>query len=289
MNANDLKIELDEQKKIMLQILLAFARFCDEHDLQYFLDAGTLLGAVRHKGYIPWDDDIDVNMPRKHYDRFCELIRANNGYMADHLQVEFPETTVYPFLKISDDRAKLIEFPNKNPMEVGVYIDVFPKDGIYKLDWRSKILCETSRMCNLIHWFNTFSIYAWEKEKSKIKRGIAAIGRRLIKHPNRPLVWQTALIRRHNNKYPVERCGYVTTLVNGEFFRCAPRDCFDEAIEMDFEGYRFTAPKGYDTYLKVLYSDSYMTPPPPEKQIKHHNTHAFWASEEAKNNFYNSL
>ena len=63
---------LDEQKKVMLNILVEFAKFCDEHNLMYYLDAGTLIGAVRHKGFIPWDDDIDVNMPQKDYDKFIE-------------------------------------------------------------------------------------------------------------------------------------------------------------------------------------------------------------------------
>ena len=63
---------LDEQKKVMLNILVEFAKFCDEHNLRYYLDAGTLIGAVRHKGFIPWDDDIDVNMPQKDYDKFIE-------------------------------------------------------------------------------------------------------------------------------------------------------------------------------------------------------------------------
>ena len=69
----------NEQKQVMLNILSFFADFCEDNGLNYFLDAGTLLGAVRHKGYIPWDDDIDVNMPRKDYDRFVQIVRNNNG------------------------------------------------------------------------------------------------------------------------------------------------------------------------------------------------------------------
>ena len=78
-------ITLDEQKKVMLNILVEFANFCDEHNLTYYLDAGTLIGAVRHKGFIPWDDDIDVDMPQKDYDKFIELTRKLEGYLTDHL------------------------------------------------------------------------------------------------------------------------------------------------------------------------------------------------------------
>ena len=131
---------LDEQKRVMLNILVEFAKFCDEHDLMYYLDAGTLIGAVRHKGFIPWDDDIDVNMPQKDYDKFIELTRNSKGYLSEHIQVEYPENTIYSFLKISDDRTILVEFPAQNPMEVGVYIDVFQLfKNIYALKKHQKV------------------------------------------------------------------------------------------------------------------------------------------------------
>lgn len=79
-------------------------------------------------------------MPQVDYDRFIALTKKQSGYISEHLQVEYPEDTIYPFLKISDDRTILVEFPDKNPIEVGVYMDVFPKYGIKDKSWQSEMV-----------------------------------------------------------------------------------------------------------------------------------------------------
>lgn len=282
MHNDRIAMTLDEQKKVMLDILVCFANFCEKQGLQYFLDAGTLLGAVRHKGYIPWDDDIDVNMPRIDYDKFIALAKENNGYIGPHYRVEFPEETIYPFLKISDDRTILVEFPNRYPMEVAVYMDVFPKDGIKDKSLRSRSLCKTSELLRLAIWFNKFSIYAWKEKGNALQKVIAWLGRKLIKDPNVPVRWQDRLIHKNQKKHPLETCEYVTTLTNGEFFRIAPKSCFDDYVMMGFEGIPFRCPVGYDTYLRCLYSDTYMQLPSEEKRVKHHNTFASFVSPKAR-------
>ncbi len=282
MSSERIPMTLPEQKKVILEILRCFADFCEKHGLQYFLDAGTLLGAVRHKGYIPWDDDIDVCMPRVDHDKFVALVKENDGYIGPHFRVEFPEETVYPFLKISDDRTILVEFPDRYPMEVGVYMDVFVKDGIKDGSLRSRCLCKVSELLGLMQWFNKFSIYAWKDKGNSLQKVIAWLGRKLIKDPNAPIRWQDWLIHKNQKKHPVQTCQYVTTLTNGEFCKIAPKACFDDYVTMEFEGIPFRCPVDFDTYLKCLYSDTYMQLPPAEKQVKHHNTHAYFVSCEAK-------
>lgn len=279
-----ISMTLEEQKKVMLEILIKFAEFCDSNGLQYFLDAGTLLGAVRHKGYIPWDDDIDVNMPRKDFIRFCELIKEKNAVIGEHLTVDFPEDTIYPFLKISDNRTVLVEFPNKYPMECGVYIDVFTKDGIKDLTFSSKIVCSISQFLKLCHWFSKFSVNAWEKSESRIRRIISKLGKRFIKNPNCAIKLQQKFIAWHNKRAPLDRCEYVTTLTNGEFHKCAPKECFEDSVYLDFEGYKFKAPVGYDRYLRCLYAEDYMKLPPEDKRV-HHTTIVFWKSQKEKESF----
>lgn len=263
----------------MLHILQAFAGFCDRHGLRYFLDAGTLLGAVRHKGYIPWDDDVDVCMPYEDYIQFRELVKAEE--IAPHIYVELPEDTVHPFMKLADDRTIMVEYPDKNPMEVGVYIDVFSKSGIYDLSRKSALLCKVSQYLSLWHWFNKYSIYAWKRSHKLWKRAVAACGRKLIKNPNRPVKWQQALIAKNQKKHPYDTCKYVTTLTNGEFHKCAPRECFDGYTMLDFEGRQFRGPKDYDTYLRCLYPGDYMQLPPEDKRVWH-DTIIYWKSEQAK-------
>lgn len=277
-----------EQKKVMLNILTIFANFCDENGYSYFLDAGTLLGAVRHNGYIPWDDDIDVNMPRIDYDRFVQYVKSNNGYLTEHLKVEFPENTIYPFLKISDNRTILVEFPERYPMEVGVYIDVFAKDGILDSSNESKAICKISEVLGRINWFNKFSIYAWKRDKNPARRFIALIARVCIRFPNIPVRLQDKWIHWNQKRHPLEKCKYVTTLTNGEFHKIAPKECFSDYIMMDFEDKKFRVPVGYDTYLRCLYPGDYMQLPPENKR-EHHNTIIFWKSEQDKQDFLGGL
>ena len=278
----------EEQKLVMLRILKNFANFCEKNNLSYFIDAGTLLGAVRHKGYIPWDDDIDVNMPIEDYDKFIQITKNNNGFLREHIRVQYSEETIYPFLKISDDRTILVEFPEKYPMEVEVYIDVFPKVGIVDDGIKTKILCSVCSFLGNLHWFSKFSIYAWKKDKSRIKRFIAALGRKMILNPNIFIKIQSKLIHKNVKKNPLKKCKYVTTLTNGEFNKRCDKTFFDQYIMLDFENQKFKAPKNYKGYLPCLYSDTYMKLPPIEKRITH-NTIIFWKSKEMRKEVMNEI
>ena len=271
---------LEEQKQVMLNILLEFAQFCDKHNLIYYLDAGTLIGAVRHKGFIPWDDDIDVNMPQKDYDRFIELTRKTNGYLKDHIQVEYPENTIYPFLKIADNRTILVEFPQQNPMEVGVYIDVFPKYGVMDKSWKSRMICHVSQFLGNLHWFCHYSVYAWTRDDSVYGASKKLVGKLLapfFKAAVWPIHLQDAIMHHYAKHHPLDKCRYVTTLTNGEFRKLAPKECFNGFQLMEFEGHLFKCPTDYDTYLHCLYPGDYMQLPPEDKR-DHHLTIVYWKS-----------
>lgn len=285
---NRIPMTLDEQKKVMLNILIEFAKFCDEHNLMYYLDAGTLIGAVRHKGFIPWDDDIDVNMPQKDYDKFIELMRNNNGHLTNNFIVEFPETTIYPYIKISDNRTILIEFPQKNPMEVGVYIDVFPKYGIKDKGIKAKLVCKISHWFGLLHWFNRYSIFAWRHSGNIFKQIIAFLGRHTIKNSVIPIKLQNWLMHKYAKQNPISKCKYVTTLTNGEYNKLAPIECFDGYQTLEFEGYYFKGPNDYDTYLHCLYTGDYMELPPIEKRY-HHITEVYWKNKRSKEDYFKTI
>ena len=270
------KMTLEEHKKVMLNILIEFAKFCDNHNLMYYLDAGTLIGAVRHKGFIPWDDDIDVCMPIKDYDFFLGIMRSCDGKLADHIIVEFPENILYPFLKITDTRTILVEFPDKNPMEVGVYIDVFPKYGVKDNSWKSRFACWISEQMNNIKWFSHYSVYAWTRPgNSALKRCVGYVGKITMgnaKWPARIHDWFLHVYAKCN---PLDKCNYVTTMVYGEFYKKAPKECFCSYRSVEFEGTVFHAPVDYDTYLHCLYKGDYMQLPPEDKR-EHHNVEVYW-------------
>lgn len=254
----------------MLDILNAFAAFCEEHKLQYFLDAGTLLGAVRHRGFIPWDNDMDLCMLRPDYDRFVALVQERDRKLSEIYRVEFPEDTIYPYLKIVDTRTRLVEFPDKYPIETGIYIDLFCKDGLKDDSLATRLICGESRFLELAYWFNRFSVYSWEKNGNAAQKLIAAVGRKTIHRPTRPIELQRRLLRWNEKKHPMESCRYVTTLSNGEFHKRAPKECFSEAVMLPFEGKDYPCPVGYDSYLRCLYPGDYMQLPPPEKRGVHH-------------------
>ena len=262
-------ITLAEHKQIMLEILQAFAFFCEENGLKYYLDAGTLLGAVRHKGFIPWDNDMDVCMMRPDYDRMAEILRDSHYKLNDHIILEQSEDSLYCFSKLSDTRTKLIEYPDSWPEENHIYIDVFPKDGLKDLSFKTKIVCKISEVLGLLNWFNKHSIPYWKEKKKGLKKWIATIAGVLVKDKNKPYRLQQRFIKWYAKNHPLESCEYANTLVNGEFDTVCHRKCFDDRLLMEFEGKKFYGPKGYDEWLRALYGDDYMTPPPPEKQGVH--------------------
>ena len=262
-------IPLAEHKQIMLEILQAFASFCEENGLKYYLDAGTLLGAVRHKGFIPWDNDMDICLMRPDYDRMVEILRERQYKLNDHIILERHENSLFCFSKLSDTRTKLIEYPDTWPEESYIYIDVFPKDGLKDLSFRTKMVCKITEYLGLLLWFNKHSIPYWEKKKKGLKKWIATIAGVFVKDKNKPYKLQQRFIKWYAKRHPLESCEFANTLVNGEFNRICHRNCFDERILMNFEDKKFYGPKGYDEWLRVLYGDDYMTPPPPEKQGVH--------------------
>lgn len=269
-------MSLEEQKQVMIGILKTFSDFCDSNHLSYFLDAGTLIGSVRHHGFIPWDDDMDVCMPMKDYDTFIDLMKKKGGKLSEYVLVEFPEDILYPYLKITDTRTILVEFPDKNPMEVGVYIDVFPKYGIRDNSWRSRLACSISKFLYDIKWFTHYSVFAWRRPGHNIfLKTLAFLGRLTVAKAKWPARLQSWYIHLYAKRNPLEKCKYVTTMVLGEFDKIAPKECFDNYCLMEFEGNSFRIPIDYDTYLHCLYSGDYMQLPPENERV-HHTTEVYW-------------
>ena len=167
-------------------------------------------------------------------------------------------------------------------MEVGVYMDVFPKYGIKDKSWKSKLLCNTTNVLGLIHWFNKYSIYAWKRpEHNILKRLIAFFGQYTVKDSIWAVKVQSWIMHRYAKRNSLSACQFVTTLTNGEYHKLAPKGCFDGFQWLEFEGCRFKGPKDFDTYLHCLYKGDYMQLPPVEKRY-HHATEVYWKSDDIK-------
>ena len=121
--------DIKEMQHIALDVLIYLDKVCSKYGLKYFIVDGTLLGAVRHKGFIPWDDDIDVWMPRADYDRLADVIRQDGEKKYKFCTPQNTKKFIYPFGKLIDVRTGLLDDTSAK-CEIGVHIDVFPYDGL---------------------------------------------------------------------------------------------------------------------------------------------------------------
>jgi len=152
-------LTLSEMQDVLYDILKVFAEFCDKHGLRYYLFGGTLLGAVRHNGFIPWDDDVDVSMPRPDYEKFIELTK-NSPW--EHYEVK---QYTQPFIKLVDTRTVMEERLLKDSLKMeSIFIDIFPIDGL------SSNLKENKKHFKKIKFYKRLLTYSIV-EKRKVSLG----------------------------------------------------------------------------------------------------------------------
>ena len=120
------KLTLDEVKKIQLEILAYIDSFCKKNNISYFINYGTLLGAVRHKGFIPWDDDIDISMDREHYNMFIEKFNQDSSKYKI-LSLDTDKAYFNNFIKVVDTTTKIVDNRNYKTFSCGVCFDIFPR------------------------------------------------------------------------------------------------------------------------------------------------------------------
>ena len=262
------KLDIGTIRVCELNILLQFDKFCRHHNLVYYLAGGTLLGAIRHRGFIPWDDDIDVCMPRTDYLKFIYNFDGWNQY----LKVKSNELGNLDanFSKIIDIRTIIKSKYSLNNVDTHLCIDVFPVDG----------LPNDINEVATIYKRNDFYRRVLFLCDSKLGEG-RTIFRRIAKYILKPLANLYGKQRCIDNiekiaaKYPYESSKYVGA-VTGGLYGVGERMLkseFEQSVEVEFEGYWFPAFSCWDSYLKGLYGD-YMQLPPVEKR-KNHDMLAF--------------
>jgi lipopolysaccharide cholinephosphotransferase len=262
---------LDEIRVIQLEMLNDFHEFCNINNLRYFLDAGTLIGAIRHNGFIPWDDDVDVAMPRKDYDRFIEI--AQKGYKNSILHL--PLDSIESYLKILDKRTVLIESPNSINRIIGVYIDVYPKDGIKNLGFLSEVQCKLVELLLLKNYFNKVCIKTWPKKESLLKRFIAFVGKLITFDKDLELKIALKICKIHT----FDESKYSATIESGGMKNCVQKKDIDKYALHQFENLLLNIPTGFNVYLEKLYGN-YMTLPPPSQRKSHHDFIAFMRTDD---------
>lgn len=256
-------------QKVLLSMLDAFVDYCDRHGLRYYLVGGTLLGAVRHQGFIPWDDDVDVGMPRPDYEQFLQLTQKEA--VSDSLKVISGDekTLSNPYCELIHMGTRLernsSQFIRENCQNLHLFIDIFPQDGwpedekeAVKLskDMKKKRYLIQNARAKIGKGTSFLHIFA----KTPLVLVMRVIGyRRIIDQMNR-----TA------KKYPYDTSKYVGAVTYGVYGR-GERCLHDEVVQFEkvlFEGKMYQAPGRYDKYLSQIYGD-YMTWPPEDKRIDH--------------------
>lgn len=259
---------LDEVKEVQLKILKEVSDFCDENNIKYFLAYGTLLGAIRHKGYIPWDDDIDIMMLRDDYDKFLELFNKSN----EELKVaayELDKTFPYTFAKVFDKKTTLKENVLIN-YNIGVNIDLFP------MDYLPEDLNESEKLykkLDILKKIYTLKVIKQNRNRKITKEIILYVSKIIFS-----FISIKKLVQRIINmtkRYRDKPSNYVGCAVWGNMGERVEKEAFSNSIDANFEGYIFKVPIGYDTYLKNVYGD-YMELPPLEQRKAHHSYQAFW-------------
>ena len=262
-------IEKDELKKIQLDILQAVHDYCTNKRLDYSLACGTLLGAVRHKGFIPWDDDIDICMLRKDYDElekiFPELLDGKYVFLTLGRSKEWNR----PWGKVIDTRTVLYEDVNTND-GFGVGIDVFPMDDVYD---NYRFILWKFRQHLLIYLWSIKQMVK-DHKRNIFRNSIISITQLLLYFVSirRLAVLVDRYAKKYNNlglKDVIESCDDVN------IDKSVKKEVFNSYVKLEFEGHLFKAIKGYDNYLKNTYGD-YMKLPPEDKRVSHHSFHAYW-------------
>lgn len=259
------KIDINELRQIQVDILSKVAEYCEKESIRYFLGYGTLIGAIRHHSYIPWDDDIDIVMPRPDYNSFVANFNKTNNLIkvADRLTISNYEL---PYAKVYDTRTEMIEGMYKPNCQYGVYIDVFPIDG-YK-DFK------TVKRIHLLSKFLNAKKAIVDKRRAWGKTIIISLGKFLLL-----CLSESAIINKINSlatRYEYESCEMVDSMMSPYRLReICPKKWFDNYILVEFEGKKYRIPENYDDYLRRIYGD-YMKLPPKEKQVTHHVFKAWW-------------
>lgn len=263
------KIEIEELKKIQIQILDEVASFCDKHQIRYFLMAGTLLGAVRHQGYIPWDDDIDIGMLREDYERFLELYSKEQGdyYIYTH---RLNSKSTFPFMKVCLKNTVIKEEFLGTDEEYGINIDIFPIDAISSVNANS-VVQQIMSLLRQRH-LKVVNLPAYWKKKDKLFF-IRAICKGILSVVSyRSIFMKIDDIIQKEATAPVLYKGNILWGY-GEKELVAP-DIFDSFTQVTFEDKLYTAPMNYHAWLTAVYGD-YMILPPEEKRVSNHTAEAF--------------
>ena len=262
---------LRELQLCELELVKAVLDICEKHHLTVFMMGGTFLGAVRHKGFIPWDDDVDLGMSRKDYETFLQVTARElpEGYVLRHFAKD-PDMAYYP-AQVVDPSFEILDTSAMVEKTRCAWIDLFPLDGMPK--GRLGCFFHKYRLLYLrmMLKFSQFSevVAVGLAHRPLHERILIAVGKHLHLESRLDTHKRMELIDRCLKKYPYEGARQVVNFMGAYKFReMFPKEIYDHLSSYPFEDLMLPAPENYDAVLTQMYGD-YMTPPPSDEQNKH--------------------
>lgn len=268
MNENNSQNSLRTMQEMLTDMLKHFHDFCSLYSLRYYVFGGTALGAARHKGFIPWDDDLDVCMPRPDYEKLMKIYsikNQNKRYVLETLNSS--KEYYYSFSKIYDTETTLIEFV-RNPLKRGIYIDIFPLDGVSDNSLFAKCRC---CFINLILQVKMILAIVPDKKRSVIKNSFVYFTHMIgliFCFKERSFAILIDKLAQHND---YEKASLVGNLVSGWGYKgVMDKKVYGKGKKAQFETIKIICPEKNEIHLTKLYGD-WKTPPPETKRTTHHS------------------
>lgn len=264
------ELTLQEIQQASLEILKKIKEICDKEGFKYVLSWGTLIGAVRHKGFIPWDDDIDIMMPRPDHDKLMKYMEEHKEELKP-LEVFNNDTcSNYPYMltRISDSRY-ILDVDNEDDFGIGVFIDIYVEDGAGNSKEEAlSLMRKTHGYCSLI-FLATRQRYVFGLTKGWLKK-IVKVPAFIYAHIMGKKFFEKKLMK-YVDKADYDNSSWVANIIWGTVpeWEIFPKSIFEDTIDADFEGIKFKIPREYDSVLRQTYGD-YMQLPPEKDRIAHH-------------------
>lgn len=273
------RMTLQEIQQVNLEMMKDIHAFCVKNGIHYSLAYGSLIGAIRHKGFIPWDDDIDIMMPRPDFDRFSREYKSEKGF---RLSSVYDDDTYVNYTRVYDDRTLVVCPAKASKKKTGVWIDIYPIDGISDDAEESRKQFQRLRSYTRLVMKWRMCLHALTMKSIIMKmKAVIRLPQLKITHKGGFPYWhqQICNICKEHAFGSTKRCSSLVCMEANrddkqEIF---PTDDFSTYMLVPFEDQQFYVASGYDDILTVIFGD-YMKIPPKDKQVSHiiHQWEFYW-------------